>query len=277
MKISVACESPKYFPAIKNAGFDGIDFSFETYDKREYILSKGYTDEILASYATLEQMGLQVFQTHLTYYPGHIPPIGNGTYGDFEEFMLPILEREIELTAALNCRCAVVHLYFEKDREKSRTGNISLIEQLIPSLKKYGVVLSVENIYGPEYSDAHLSIAEDLTYYCDYFGDDHIGVCLDTGHAIIRGQQPVNMLIEMGERLRAVHLHTTVPQIDLHSIPYCTSYGESVDWNKFYAVLSDINYSGTFNLEVRPPENMSDGVISAYYKLAYEIAKGIVG
>lgn len=275
MKITVACESAEYYSAIKNAGFDGIDFSFAPYDKRDHILSERYTGEIATSFAALQQMGLRVFQTHLTYYPGHIPPIGNGTYADFEDYMLPILEREIELTAALGCGCAVIHLYFEKDREKSRSGNVSLISKLIPTLQKHGVVLAVENIYGPDYSDAHLSAAEDLAYYADYFGDDCVGVCLDTGHAIIRGQCPADMLAVLGDRLKAVHLHTTVPQIDLHSIPYCTSYGESIDWREFYDKLCEIGYGGTFNLEVRPPENISNAAVDAYYKLAYEVAKCI--
>lgn len=276
MKITVACESNKYYSAIKNAGFDGIDFSFATYEHRNRIIGDGYKDEIAADYSVISKQGLSVTQTHLTYYPGHIPPIGDGTYEAFEEYMLPIFIREIELTAMMNCKCAVAHLYFEKDREKSRTGNASLIGKLLPTLEKCGVVLAVENIYGPEYSDAHLSTSADLSYYSDYFGSDHVKVCLDTGHAIIRGQRPVEMIKQLGSRLAAVHLHTTVPGIDLHSIPYCTSYGECVDWNELYAELCSAGFCGTFNLEVRPPVEIGHKGTQAYYNLAYEIARGII-
>ncbi len=276
MKISIACDDGKYFDEIKAAGFDGVDLSFADYLRRDEILTDGYTCEIEETGKAARGSSLDICQTHLTYYPGHIPPVGDGTYAAFEDFILPALLKEIELTAMLGCSVAAIHLYFEADREKSRAGNLRLIEKLLPTLERCGVRLAIENIYGPDYSDAHLSTAEDLLYYADAFGSDCIGVCLDTGHAVIRGQDPIAMLRESQESLCGLHLHSTVSGIDLHSIPYCISYGETVDWKRFARVLKDSPYKGSFNLEVRPPAEFDRGARFAYYKLAYETARGII-
>ncbi|MBE6627071.1 MAG: sugar phosphate isomerase/epimerase [Ruminococcaceae bacterium] len=276
MKISIACDDGKYFSEIKAAGFDGVDLSFADHLRRDEVLTDAYTCEIEDIKLLASRADLSVCQTHLTYYPGHIPPVGDGSYEAFEDFILPLLEKEIELTAMLGCSVAAMHLYFEADREKSRAGNMKLIEKLLPSLERCGVVLAIENIYGPDYSDAHLSTAEDLLYYVNELGSPYIGVCLDTGHAVIRGQDPVEMLARAQESLCGLHLHSTVPNIDLHSIPYCISYGETVDWKKFSRVLKDSSYSGSFNLEVRPPVEFGSAARSAYYKLAYEAARNII-
>ena len=276
MKISIACDDGKYFSEIKTAGFDGVDLSFADYLHRDEILTDAYTREIEGIKCLAEHESLSVCQTHLTYYPGHIPPVGDGSYEAFEDFILPLLEKEIELTAMLGCSVAAMHLYFEADRDRSRQFNLRLIRRLIPTLERCGVVLAVENIYGPNYSDAHLSTAGDLLYYVTELGSSHVGVCLDTGHAVIRGQDPASMLSEAQESLCGLHIHSTVPNIDLHSIPYCISYGETVDWKKFYSILKDSPYGGSFNLEVRPPDCFDREARLAYYRLAYEAARNII-
>ena len=51
---------------------------------------------------------------------------------------------------------------------------------------------------------------------------------------------------------------------------------ETVDWKKFYGVLKDTLYCGPFNLEVRPPVEFDRDARLAYFKLAFEVAMGIV-
>jgi sugar phosphate isomerase/epimerase len=190
--------------------------------------------------------------------------------------MLPILQKEITLAGKMNCRTVVMHPYFEEDRENSQAGNIALISKLLPTLEENNVILSLENIYGFRYCDIHLSTAEDLLFYTDYFRSPFVGICLDTGHAIIRGQKPVEMMRQIGKQLTAVHLHTTVRTTDLHSIPYCIGYEEKIDWKEVAAELRAIGYQGTFNMEVRPSVKLTDKATESYYQLAYDVAKGIL-
>lgn len=276
MNISIICNDEACYPKVKNAGFSGVDFSFADYSLRDYILTNEYTDCVLEKYQLLQNEGLCVAQTHLSLYPSHIAPLGDGTYKPFEEYMLPILLKEIELTAKINCRTAVIHLYFESDAEKSRKGNIALIEKLLPALKKYNVILSIENIYAANRGDAHLSTAEDLLYYVDYFKSEYLGICLDTGHAVVLGQNPVAMLEKIGSKLTALHIHTTVLPDDMHLIPNTVHWEEKIDWEEFSRELMKTDYRGTFNMEVKLPNKLKGEPANAFYKLAYAVAKDIV-
>ena len=262
------------FPELKRIGYDGIDVKLSVWENRELILSREFEASIMEKYQRAYDAGLKVCQTHLTYYPGHLPPLGDGSYEAFEEYMLPIFVRGIELTAKMNCGVAVIHLYFEESKEKSRAGNLKLIEKLLPVLKKNNVILAMENIYGPKYGEANLSCAEDMLYYTEHFKSEHLGVCLDTGHAVTRGQDPVDMLIKLGSSVKALHVHSNFKGADLHLPPTMIN---NVDFKKFCEVLREIGFTGAFNMEISPPKTMDPNTRILFYAMSNGIAKGLLG
>lgn len=274
MKISVKDINKEiFYPELKRIGFNGVDISFPTWDQKDFILSQAFEDSLLMKYRMLRAAGLEVCQTHLTYYPGHFKPIGDGSYENFEEYLLPVILREIELTAKLDCKVAVIHLYFDVSREKSQAGNLILIEKLLPVLEKHQVSLAIENIYGPKYGEAHLSSSDDLLYYTEHFRNEYLGICLDAGHAITRNQDPVEMLRSLSKNVKALHLHSTVVGKDLHLPPCFTG---TVDWKKFCDTLYDIGYDGAFNMEITAPKQMNDRTALAYYEMVYGIADSLI-
>lgn len=276
MKISIADCDKKFYPLLKEIGFCGVDVPFTSYKNRDLILSDEYTESVMSKYKAVTDAGLKVCQTHLSYFPSHGEPIGSGTYEEYEEYMLPILEKEIMLVSQMGCRRAVLHPYFADNLENSRRGNVSLISKLLPTLEKYDVILCIEIIYGPKYGEAFVSTAEDLKYYTDHFSSPYVGICLDTGHSIIRGQDPLEMLGTLGRAVKAFHLHTTMPGMDLHAVPYSTSYYDRVKWDEFYALMCELGFDGTFNMEVRPTPKMGDAAMAAYFRYAYDTAYGII-
>lgn len=273
MHISVTDNSRDIFKELKEIGFYGLDVGFQGYSDRDKVLA-GDFGLLHKKYELIKESGLKLCQTHLTYYPGHLGKLGEGTYKDYEDYMLPMLIKEIEFASYMNCRTAIMHPYFEDSKENTRNGNIALIEKLLPVLEKNNVILSVENIYGPTYNDIHHSTAEDLLSYAKYFDSPYVGICLDTGHAVTLKQNPVEMLKKIGDYLTALHVHRTVPGHDMHLIPYYDGY--YYDWDEFYDVLSASNYKGTFNMELGAPRNVSNEAVLAHYRLAYEVANSIV-
>ena len=153
--------------------------------------------------------------------------------------------------------------------------NVRLIERMLPMLEKNGVILSLENIYGAAYGEAHHSAAEDMLYYAEYFRSPYVGICLDTGHAVIRGQDPSAMLRKTAPYLTALHAHTTVPGMDLHTIP-CT-VGQKIKWTEIAQILKESPYKGTFNMEIKPPSQLSEAASVLFYQLAYRIARDLLG
>lgn len=258
---------------LKRIGFHGIDVGFPAWNQRQSILSEEFAAEMMEKYKRIASAGLKVSQAHLTYYPCHIPPLGNGDSAVYEDYMLPIFKREIELISKMNCKIAVIHLYFEESKDKSRAANLRLIEKLLPVLKEQNVVLCIENIYAAEFGDAHLSTAEDLLFYTDHFQSDHLGICLDTGHAITRRQDPIAMATKFGKDLKALHLHSNASGKDLHMPPL---FVPRVDWPRFCTVLREIRYPGAFNMEIAAPQQMNQRATLLYYEMVYEIASDLI-
>ena len=280
MKITVADSGASLYRDLAEYGYYGIDFSFGYIRDREYLLSDEYSREVMDKYGKAKEAGLKICQTHLTYYGSNVKFSGEEGYRQNEESLLPVVIKEIELASAMECPIAVMHPYFADVREDSRKGNIEFISKILPVLEKNGVTLALENIYGEEngnaYGDAHHSSAEDLLYYTEVIDSPYLGICLDTGHAVIRGQKPVEMALAYGSKLKAVHLHTTIPVTDLHSIPATYSYGDRINWRAMCDTLENIGYGGTFNMEVRTSPKLNDKAKSAFYRFAYAVAEGLL-
>jgi len=278
MKISVnfnpADNFDYMYEKIKEIGFDGVDFNLNSDD----ILTDKFAELVREKFEYIKKYGLKVCQTHLAYHPSHVPHIGDGSYKAFEEVMLPKFIRGVELSGEMGARTAVIHMYDHETREESQKGNIELISKLLPHLEKNNVILSIENIFGDgdNTSDIYLSTAEDLLYYADYFNSPYVGACLDTGHALVRGQNAVEMLKKVLPRLTALHINTNSGDHDLHCIPNCVSYMESIDWKAFAKVLKASDYEGSFNMELSGSSFFNDKARLAFYTVAYEVANYLI-
>ena len=272
MKTSVSTVREEYIKTVSDIGFDGLDESFLGYASRDEILDPLYTDSVMHRYSSVRDAGLFVAQTHLTFWPSHVEQ--PRSYLEYEEYMLPILKKEIELTAKMDCRVAVMHPYFEADAEPSFEGNILLIEKLMPTLISTDVTLAVENVFAKGRTDAHHSTADRLLRYANHFADPHVGACLDTGHAAVFGVDPCKMLTELGDSLVAIHAHSTVVGMDLHAIPL--TIRSPIDWQRFAELIKASGFNGCFNLEIKPIPQLSREATELYYKLAYSIASDLI-
>lgn len=275
MDISISNGNEAFFSDLKEIGYSGVDFPMVICDNMcEVIPSKEYADSIIKKHQKLKNAGLYACQSHLTYWPDHFEPFA--TPEAYAKHFAPLYARQIELTSEIECGTAVVHLHRSKDADGVRRGNVALIEALLPTLERTGVVLAIENVFDLGVTDGNMTTAEDLLFYIDYFKSKNLGICLDTGHAVALNQDPVEMLKAVSEHLKAVHIHTTIPGEDLHRIPNFMGWREPLDWNEFYDVLSASGYKGTFNLELGGPKNLTHEAMVTYYKLAYQVADGIV-
>lgn len=271
MNISIS-DKGCFYEYLKELGFYGLDVQFDSFSKLDFILSNEYVDFIREKYKRITDAGLVVAQTHLTYNVGE-----NGGYTEYEERILPILTKEIEMTKILNCKVCVLHLYIGESLEESRKANVSLISKLLPVAEENDVTIAIENTYnGESYGDSYIDTYENFMFYMDYFKNPHLGICLDSGHAIIRKQNPLELFKKLEKYIAALHLHTTIENMDLHAIPLSLPYGEKINWNEFYELIKNSSYKGTFNLELRPSSRLNDKATKAYYILAYESIQSII-
>jgi inosose dehydratase len=138
--------------------------------------------------------------------------------------------------------------------EFARRNRVSVLvgqptEEAFPLLdalvKEFDIKIGVHN-YGPGHRFDRIS---DLVKAVNSW-DKRIGFCLDTGHAMRSGENPVEAVRVLGSRLHGVHLreHAAVrrdPQ------PPETIIGEgALDLESFCRTLRNVSFSGPISLEI---------------------------
>ncbi len=261
---------------MKKAGFDGVDLSMcHDQETPAKIQESQWMDKILTEAEALKAAGLEVAQCHLPYYPGHLPLPGDGSYQDFEAFMLPGYIRSMEACEAVGCPVAVLHPFFDlNSADATRDGNLRTMEKLLPYMEKHHVKLALENIYGLNYADSHVARAEEIMTLIEKAGSELVGACIDTGHANIFRLDVSEMARIYGKRLIALHVNGNAGQ-DEHVIPYSMSgWCEKIDYRAFSRTLREIGYTGYYNLEISSG-NLPAAAAQPFLNYAGAVARGL--
>jgi sugar phosphate isomerase/epimerase len=201
----------------------------------------------------LKELGL----SQMEFYPGHFLPVASGTDADATLALLRSQEVAIPAFGVLP---------FGSDEAKSRSffefaqrfgvGILSADPdpEAFPSLERlceeFGVRIAIHN-HGPEHRYSSL---EDLQRAVDG-RSPHIGVCLDTGHALRSGLKPHEMLRALGARVHSVHLKDWITGGDEQVL------GEGdLDLPALVAVLRDLAFAGPLALEyeLQPEDPVPD-------------------
>lgn len=98
----------------------------------------------------------------------------------------------------------------------------------------------------------------------------HIGLCLDTTHALIVGHEPLAQLNISGDRLFCLHLHNSDGQADCHWVPGCGV----IDWTPFIARLNEIDFTGPRTLEVMSTAENEDETLAASFRVTQTWQQG---
>jgi primosomal protein N' len=106
--------------------------------------------------------------------------------------------------------------------------------------------------------------SEKLSAFMEKLDSEYFTVCLDIGHAEMRGSQTsaVEMIRALGSRIKALHIHDNDQWHDSHQLPFTMK----IDFSSVVDALREIKYDGIFTLEAdcwlsgRTPENIFDGI-----------------
>ena len=167
--------------------------------------------------------------------------------------------RAIYATKILNCPYIVAHPVMHPDfnngqnPERAFQANMDYFKALVPALKETGVIVCIENLYWGERTDPKTpnscTTPDQLIKIIDTLNElygPHFAACLDTGHATISGQDSIEFVEKLGDRLRVLHIQDNFGVLDNHVVP-----GRGViDWPAFMKVFQATGYQGTFNFEV---------------------------
>lgn len=245
---------------ICESGFDCLDHSFFTgkpgsmhIEKPEFMVDMEKLRKTAESYE-------RVFnQTHA--------PFASFREGDdeFNEWVKPLIIKAIEATAVLGAKYVVIHPFgLSKDQKQA---NMDFFGSLIPYAEKNNVVIAIENMFGydPELDRIVKNVCSDgaeLADYIDTLGSDNVCACIDIGHCGLVGEDPAEMIRQLGSRLKSLHVHDNDHKSDKHTLPFL----EKINFKAVMKALKDIEYIGELTLEAdhflygMPTELYSEGL-----------------
>lgn len=237
---------------IAEAGFDCADYSCEgmTADNSP-LNAPDYRDYALELRRYAESLGIFFNQAHAPF-----------TFNWHDEtatrkINIPRTIRSMEIASILGADTVIIHSikhipYFH-NMEKLWDINMSFFRELLPYAEKYNIRICLENLINHDKRGILVaSTCADPTRYVralDALNSPHIVACVDTGHAVLLGDDPADLISALGhERLHALHLHDNDGCHDLHKFP-----GLGVtDWDVVLKALAEIDYDGIFTLETSP-------------------------
>ncbi len=253
MKISTEIHSAakhigeeKTVELVAKAGFDAFDlsmFEMARFDRDKRCLKPNIhpfsKDNYLAFARKLRQIGLDngiaCNQSHAPF-PTGIPEIRS------------FMKRAIECTAEAGGKICIIHPVNNDTPEK----NAEMYLELLPFAKEHGVKIATENMWNwnnekDESSFAACATPESFNAHLDAVNDDFFVACLDIGHAEMRGvgTSAEEMILKLGNRLEALHIHDNDKWHDSHQIPFSMN----IDFVKIVKALKKIGYNGYFTLE----------------------------
>lgn len=280
MKIGINTKyifSEKVYEKVKEAGFEGLDYSFAVDARVFEEPRKVWTEYFAHKRAELQACGLTPFQTHATF-PTNVDGAARLT-----DVSLERMKKEIEAAAILGSPYIVIHpINFaieEFRREEEYKTNIDCFSRLEPILSEFDLKLGVENMWlvdslRSRYAKTSCSLAEDMIKIIDELNSDRFVACLDTGHVFMHGQSPATAARKLNNRLKLMHASDNFGSHDSHKAP-----GQgSIDWKEYVKALKEIGYDGVFSLELNCTNEfaISEETGFAYLRYAYFAVKEIL-
>ena len=256
---------------LKNAGFDGVDFSLE------FLPYMGFNEEQLKAYCYdlrnhAEKIGLAV-----TF--GHLPFSGTQKAKSKDKAAMKQKLHEdilvcIRAAGYLGLKRAVLHPVGDKKEPRSEEanergflGNLEQDGRWRPWAEEAGVVLAIESVRDPLHAEGchrYAATADEVLRIAKATGNE---VCWDFGHAHTSGLKQSDELRKLEGYLTVTHVNDNIGGDDLHLFPY---FG-TIDWTDAMQGLHDIGFKDFFNYECktfRLPHDLHDEIAAYAIKLA---------
>jgi len=169
-------------------------------------------------------------------------------YSSLRSLTKAVLERSVLAAAELDCGYLVVHPCSGTSYLFSRWATQRLVKEALGELaekaRSSGVRLAVENVgYGPtQLFDAgeFVRLVREIP---------HLYAVLDVGHAFVNRWDMPEVLVQLGDRLLALHLHDNHGQLDEH-LPIGQG---AIDFGLLWSVLETSLWQPTLVLETTAP------------------------
>lgn len=134
----------------------------------------------------------------------------------------------------------------EDDADFAEQCTVELLTYLIPECEKDGVIVCLENMPMTAHRISRIPM---IVRAVEKVNSPYVGICLDTGHCNVFGDDLGEMVRASAKYLKVLHVHDNNGQHDQHLVPF---YG-TANWKSFTDALREIHFAGTMSLESNGP------------------------
>lgn len=258
---------------LKKIGFDCYDFSmFSMHKEGDPLNGPDYMQTVRSVRRAADKAGIRCNQSHAPF-----PPFRENDEW-WNSNIFGWLVRALEITSELGGGVCIVHPHHHWTAQQNAER---VFRPLEPYCKKYGVKIAVENMFSIDRQTGcaipcACSTAESFSEHLSLLDPEWFVACLDIGHAEILGDgvSASQLILALGDRLQALHVHDNDRVRDLHVMPYLGQ----IDWESVYDALKRIGYRGELTFE-------SDGFVRKFPQelrrqatgLLYETGRYMIG
>lgn len=244
MLVSRTCfgADKEYCQMMVDAGYTAVDINDTSYkpeiflqsEEEQYAFVKNAVDNILG-------VGLKIGQCHAP----HSISLWCSTDEEIEQ-RIAAIENCVKTASKFDIPYTVLHPFvyaFNKQDEnpdKLWQFNIDTIRRICKCATNTTICL--ENMPGV---GGVIKTGEDMAKMLSDVGYDNLMSCLDTGHLICQNGKATDFFAAVGDRVKTLHIHDSIPGEDLHLLAGTGRF----DWEDFKTALKQYNYQGTINSE----------------------------
>ena len=255
------------YARLHQAGFDCADLSVICDVKGPYYTSDLATAKEMATKerAIAEAAGVRIHQVH-----GPWPT--DDTTEELRQEKRIYMERAIRLTPVFGARYLVIHPdmpfgWWKEDPAFAWQTNLELFRAILPIAEEEGVIICIENMP----MTAHeISRTPRMYEFVQEINHPNLGMCLDTGHANVFGDDCGDMVRLIAPVLKVLHVHDNLGDKDAHLPPY----QGTINWESFTTALRETGFDGVLSIEalLDVRDMQEDGHAEAARRMA-EIAR----
>ena len=222
----------KTISLFSEVGFKRIDFNADVAEFHTDEYNKAYYENI-RNYA--EEKGIAFTQAHAPF----------GKMFENNDECVKKIAKAIENVSYLGTEMIVVHpckhLDYKTEEGKGMFDyNINFYKTIIPYAEQFGVKIAIENVNGTV-----TETAKGLLQIYEALDNPVFTVCFDAGHGNVIGENPAEMIREIGDKIGCTHIHDNNGSADQHTLPF---YG-TTNWEEVMKAFADVDYKGDLNYE----------------------------
>lgn len=225
---------------LADAGYTSLDFNFwdwACYDTP--FTGESWRDWVRSAVERAAERSAKFTQAHAPVHDFSLP---------HDEFADELCRRAILGCEMAGIEWIVFHPISRDDlsEEENFETNRSYFAGLCAFAADHGVGIALENLFSHGSKPHFTASSANLLRLVEAIGTPNVGICWDTGHALINGLDQYAELKRIGTHLKALHLQDGDGKVDLH---YCPFYGKC-DWKGITRALAEIGYANDLTFEI---------------------------